>query len=349
MYDGDGNRVSKTVAGVTTTYLVSDLNPTGYVQVLGETISAPGTSTDTRSFTYGLDRISQWRYAAAASNYAYVTSYYVYDGHGSVRALADSSGNVTDTYDYDAFGNLIHSTTTLSSPTPNEFLFAGEQYDSDLHLYYNRARYLNVSTGRFWSMDTFEGLGTDPFSLHRYLYASADPSDRVDPSGQQDFVSELAAEDIGEEVDGSEAEADFTAKKALNAKIVDIYSCSKLQAYIIPIHCWVYANEPGGVGFRYDFSAAQGERGPGLIFGTVSSVLEITPTTLADVQADANLSFDKQASLSELGYVQWNAAVVAEFEFVSYSFNDLISNALNCITFTGVAIAMAKGIEASEQ
>jgi YD repeat-containing protein len=29
VYDGDGNRVSKTVAGVTTTYLVDDQNPTG--------------------------------------------------------------------------------------------------------------------------------------------------------------------------------------------------------------------------------------------------------------------------------------------------------------------------------
>jgi|SRR5579872_572165 len=56
------------------------------------------------------------------------------------------------TYDYDAFGNLIHSSTTLASPTPNNYLFAGEQFDPDLNLYYNRARYLNVSTGRFWSM-----------------------------------------------------------------------------------------------------------------------------------------------------------------------------------------------------
>jgi hypothetical protein len=33
LYDGDGNRVSKTVGGVTTRYLVYDLNPTGYPQV----------------------------------------------------------------------------------------------------------------------------------------------------------------------------------------------------------------------------------------------------------------------------------------------------------------------------
>src|SRR5437879_4296111 len=34
VYDGEGNRVSKTVAGVTTAYLVDDQNPTGYAQVV---------------------------------------------------------------------------------------------------------------------------------------------------------------------------------------------------------------------------------------------------------------------------------------------------------------------------
>ena len=33
-YDGDGTRVKETVATVTTSYLVADQNPTGYVQVL---------------------------------------------------------------------------------------------------------------------------------------------------------------------------------------------------------------------------------------------------------------------------------------------------------------------------
>ena len=36
IYDGDGNRVKETVAGVTTSYLVAEQNPTGYAQVLDE-------------------------------------------------------------------------------------------------------------------------------------------------------------------------------------------------------------------------------------------------------------------------------------------------------------------------
>jgi YD repeat-containing protein len=47
VYDGDGNRVAKTASGVTTRYLVDDLNPTGYAQVVEETGqrgAAPGPS-----------------------------------------------------------------------------------------------------------------------------------------------------------------------------------------------------------------------------------------------------------------------------------------------------------------
>jgi RHS repeat-associated protein len=86
---------------------------------------------------------------------------------------------VTDTYDYDAFGNLVNQTGT----TPNNYLFAGEQYDPALSLYYNRARYLNTTTGRFWSMDSYEGDKQQPSSLQKYLYVYADPVDNVDPCG----------------------------------------------------------------------------------------------------------------------------------------------------------------------
>jgi len=185
VYDGDGNRVKKTAGGVTTTYLVDTQNPTGHAQVIFESFSGgSGSSPEfSRSYVYGLERISQYRSYFLNNGSRTQTSYYVYDGHGSTRALTDPAGVATDTYDYDAFGNLLHSTGT----TFNEFLFAGEQFDSDLNLYYNRARYLNVSTGRFWVMDSFEGRIDDPVSLHKYLYASDDPIDKRDPSGHFDF------------------------------------------------------------------------------------------------------------------------------------------------------------------
>src|SRR6266849_3477602 len=153
VYDGDGNRVSETVGGVTTNYLVDTNNPTGYAQVFEELQN----SSVVRTYSYGLESISETQNI----NSAVTTSFYGYDGHGSVRQLFSSTGAITDTYDYDAFGNLISSTGT----TPNNYLFTGEQFDPTLGMYYNRARYLNTNTGRFWSMDSLEGDAFAPVSL----------------------------------------------------------------------------------------------------------------------------------------------------------------------------------------
>ena len=128
-YHGDGNRVVKTVGGTTTRYLVDDLNPTGYAQVVEEV--AGGTVQ--RTYTYGLQRISQYQQI----NNIWTASFYGYDGMGSVRLLTDASGTVTDRYDYDAWGNAVN----VTGSTPNAYLYRGEQYDPDLTLYYLRARY----------------------------------------------------------------------------------------------------------------------------------------------------------------------------------------------------------------
>lgn len=76
----------------------------------------------------------------------------------------------------------------MSGTTPNEMLYRGEQYDSDLGLYYLRARYYNPLTGRFMSRDPENGHLLDPKSLHKYLYAHGDPVNGVDPAGRFDIV-----------------------------------------------------------------------------------------------------------------------------------------------------------------
>ena len=106
-------------------------------------------------------------------------SVYLYDGHGSVVGLANESGVVTDTYAYDAFGNLIFSTGS----TENYYRYCGEQFDETTGLYYLRARYMDTSTGRFISQDSYAGSIDDPVSLHKYLYCSSNPVMNIDPSG----------------------------------------------------------------------------------------------------------------------------------------------------------------------
>jgi RHS repeat-associated protein len=172
VYDAFGNRVSKTVNGVTTQYLVEDdVNPTGLPQVVEETVNGAVT----RSYTYGLERISE----AQPIQGAWTPSFYEYDGAGSVRQLTNAAISVTDTYEYDAFGNAVNKT----GATPNNYLYRGEQYDPDLGLYYLRARYYNPATGRFLSVDPLADEGQ-----RRYEYAAANPVDGMDPNGSEALI-----------------------------------------------------------------------------------------------------------------------------------------------------------------
>jgi RHS repeat-associated protein len=181
-YDGDGNRVKKVSSSGTTFYLIDDRNPTGYAQALEEQATT-AASAPSVTYVYGLQRINQKR--------ATGTYYYGHDGLGTVRYLTTKTvsgftdGAVSDTYNYDGYGVKLPSST---GSTPNNYLFAAEYVDTDLSMSYNRARFYHLDTGRFWTVDTFEGSQSDPLSLHKYLYAHDNPVNRIDPSGYSDSL-----------------------------------------------------------------------------------------------------------------------------------------------------------------
>ena len=170
-YDGDGNRVSRTENGTEVRYLVDEMNPTGWPQVAEEVVGGNVVA----QYTHGLMRISQNR----DSGSGFVTSYYGYDAGGSVRKLFDAAGVETDTYTYDAFGNVIAQTGS----TENLYLYRGEQFDPSLGMYYLRARYYIPSTGRFLTMDKFEGVARAPITTNKYVYGNAEPAGVEDPGG----------------------------------------------------------------------------------------------------------------------------------------------------------------------
>ena len=169
-YDYQGNRTSKaTHRSDGVTEYVKYLNDnSSLTNVLAE-IDENGTAKCV--YTIGADLVSQERDGR--------TSVYLYDGHGSVVGLANENGVVTDTYCYDAFGNLLKS----KGNTENCYRYCGEQFDESTGLYYLRARYMDTSAGRFISQDTYQGTINDPVSLHKYLYANANPVTYSDPSG----------------------------------------------------------------------------------------------------------------------------------------------------------------------
>jgi len=178
-YDGDGNRVLETVGGVTTNYLVDTINPTGYAQVVDELVGGAVTRTYTMASNESMRiRFStlHGRPASTATTATVGTS------------ATNAAGSITDSYDYDAFGNLVNQTGS----TPNNYLFAGEQYDPALGLYYNRARYLSTTTVASGAWIRSKAVTALPCPCIVSL-CRGDPADHMDPSGNQidDIVGAL--------------------------------------------------------------------------------------------------------------------------------------------------------------
>jgi RHS repeat-associated protein len=184
LYDGDGLRTQKTnnTTGVTTSYLWDRNNLTGYPQVTEEFQNGQLT----RRYVYGPEGPL---YMVQLVNGTWVTSYYGKDAQ-NVRFLMNDSGQITDSYTWDAFGNLISSS---GIGTANNIGFDGEYADNDTGLVYLRARWMNPTIGRFITSDSFEGVETDPSSLNHYTGFSNDPVNRIDPEGNFDISSSIGS------------------------------------------------------------------------------------------------------------------------------------------------------------
>jgi RHS repeat-associated protein len=173
-HNAEGHRFKKLTSTGWKYYLVDTHNPSGYAQVLEEfTQNFGGDPVLTKVYTYGLDLISE-RVPDTSTNF------FGYDGHGSTRFLTDAGGGVANAFTYDAYGTLIASNGLAQT----DYLYCGEQFDRDLGMYFLRARYMKTDTGRFWTMDSYEGNSGDPLSLHKYLYCHGDSVNDVDPSGR---------------------------------------------------------------------------------------------------------------------------------------------------------------------
>jgi len=175
-YNGRGTRVSQTVGGVKTLYVIDPQNMTGYDQVIVEKNTSNAVL---RSYTIGHELISQYEPVA--------TYYFHFDGLGNTRALLSTTGTVTKRYDYDAFGNAVSFPTTPKT----SHLYCGEMLDTKTGYYYLRARYYDPRVGRFNRLDPFFGNLSDPQSLHKYTYCHGDPVNFSDPSGMAYFFAEL--------------------------------------------------------------------------------------------------------------------------------------------------------------
>ena len=107
--------------------------------------------------------------------------FYQHDRLGSVRQVINRYGNVKNHYTYDPFGEVF--ATEVTENTENSFMFTGQYYDSETNEYYLRARQYSPHIGRFTGRDPVFGTFEESLTLHKYLYCTNDPVNKIDPWG----------------------------------------------------------------------------------------------------------------------------------------------------------------------
>gem|GEM_PF-4334197 len=91
-----------------------------------------------------------------------------------VISLTNSSGTVTKTYTYNAFGEEQN----IDNLDANPFRYCGEYFDKVSGTLYFRARNYNASIGRFTQEDPIRDGG------NWYSYCASDPVNAIDPNGE---------------------------------------------------------------------------------------------------------------------------------------------------------------------
>ncbi len=214
-YDPDGFLLSKTEGSDVTSYDYSSqgellsvgLSSGGYVEYVhdpqGRRIAKKINGAIVEKYLWqGLTRllavydgsnnlVTRFEYADSRMPYAMTKSgvvyYLTYDQVGSLRIVADGSGNVVKRIDYDTFGNIIADTDpTFEVP----FGFAGGLHDRDTGLVRFGYRDYDPETGRWTAKDPIGFAGGD---TDLYGYCLNDPVNNFDPDGRIVFVLTMTA------------------------------------------------------------------------------------------------------------------------------------------------------------
>ena len=171
-WDADSNRVSFTSSTGGTTQFVYDITA-GIPAVIKET----GSQYDK---TYVREPDGSL-IAMFVGSYPY---YYHFDALGSTRMLTDESGHITDSYTYDAWGNLLtHYPNSISQPYQyvGQLGYYTHYQDANLPLLQLGVRFYDPGVGRFGQVDLIRKRGRSA-----YVYSSDLPTAKSDPLGLED-------------------------------------------------------------------------------------------------------------------------------------------------------------------
>ena len=167
-YDGDGNRVKGTVAGVSTVYISNTFEWTGSTSTMKKYYYASGVRVALRTGTgTGITGL-EWL---------------VGDHLGSTAITANASGAKSAEVRYKAWGEQRYASGT----TPTTYRFTGQRQEALLGgldgLYFYNARWYDSYLSRFIQPDTIVPEEGTSQAWDRYAYTLNNPLKYIDPSG----------------------------------------------------------------------------------------------------------------------------------------------------------------------
>ncbi len=162
-YDSFGRRIYRASSVSTSIYAYDGDNPIEETDATGTVVARYQQTEDS------LDEPLVMLRSGAAS-------FYHVDGLGSITSLSNTSGSLVQAYSYDSFGKRVATSGSLTNP----FQYAAREFDSDISLYYYRARFYSPADGAFISEDP-ANFSSD--TVNFYDYVSNNPLGFSDPSG----------------------------------------------------------------------------------------------------------------------------------------------------------------------
>ena len=166
-YNGDGQRVSKTVNGTTTEYIYN-----------GDILAGQKTGNDILVFMYD-NNGDTFGFIYSGTEY-----YYIKNAQNDIVAIADANGTVIANYYYDAWGYPEDITGNTEIANLNPLRYRSYYYDTESELYYLNSRYYCAEIGRFLSSDGYIQTGQGILDKNMFAYCENNPVNRIDPNGK---------------------------------------------------------------------------------------------------------------------------------------------------------------------
>lgn len=160
VYDGEGERVKKTVGATTTIYIGKLYECTSgicskYIFAAGQRIALKPVGTTEEIYYYHPDHL------------------------GSAQAVTNAAGAKVENLAYYPYGQTRMNTGSVNV----NHKYTAQELDDSTGLYFYNARYYDPELGRFIQPDTIVPDPTNPQAFNRYSYVINNPINLIDPSG----------------------------------------------------------------------------------------------------------------------------------------------------------------------